>query len=304
MKRLALFFAFLLSLLSSFNSTAQAADLPGFRILDSRQLPEATEHHVSYQSGNLTVRAFIYLADSPEPRPLVVFNHGGINGVSADMKRRSLDLVRAGYTVITPTYRGEGGSQGRVEVAAGEIDDVLVATRLMRNCSQVNSERVGIIGSSHGALISVMAAARQPLLYQCLGASCGVMDQTEWYHWLVANDFDVSDSLTVAIYGTGPQDKPQAFSKRRAVLQAHNLLDPVLLQYGLSDPIVPVDQGLRMQQAILEGGKAPLVFMTYPLLGHAFWFWNDTTRHSLEDINQADSSWGDLLQFLETHLSP
>jgi len=284
---------------------APAADLPplpGFTVLETDVVDGVPQAHVSYVSDGLAVRAFLFFPQGDGPHPLVVFNHGGVSGISTDMKIRSRDLARRGYAVATPTYRGEGGSEGRIEVAHGEVNDVLTVTHLMTALPQVDAGRAAIIGSSHGALISVLAAAREPATYGAAVAACGVMDVEVWYHWLVEHDFDVSDSLTVAIYGQGPNDRPQAFEARKGVLAAPHIGIPVLLQYGLKDRTVPVEQGRLMLDALHAAGRDDAAFWTYPHLGHAFWFWNDLRYHPQEDLDEAEASWRDMIRFLTTHL--
>ena len=76
----------------------------------------------------------------------------------------------------------------------------------------VDATRMAVTGSSHGALISVLAAARQPDRFRCLVEACGVMDVVTWYHYLVENDFDVSDSDNA---------EPAVRSRRRASTTHH-----------------------------------------------------------------------------------
>jgi dipeptidyl aminopeptidase/acylaminoacyl peptidase len=261
-----------------------------------------TEIEVSYPSGPLTVRGFLFLPPGTGRCPGVLFNHGGVSGVSDDMRRRGRDLARLGYVVLAPAYRGEGGSDGRVEVAAGEVDDVLAAARLLARHPRVDAARLAVTGSSHGALVSVLAAAREPSLFRCVVEASGVMDVVSWYHYLVANDFDVSDSLSVAVYGKGPEDKPEAFSIRRAVRVADRITMPLLIQQGAKDTTVPSDQGRQFEQAVTDAGNARVTRLEYPLLGHAFWFWNDPRYHSQAELAEAERAWSDFTQFLSGQL--
>src|SRR5512140_3426123 len=265
---------------------------------------------LDYLSDGLHIKGYLF---TPAPlsaggadlgggrRPGVVFNHGGVSGISKDMIRRSGDLVRAGYVVIIPAYRGEGGSEGKVEVAAGEVDDVLNAAEILRHHSAVDPDRLALIGSSHGALVSVLAAARDPR-FQAVVEACGVMDVDAWYRYLVENGFDVSDSLSRAVYGSGPEDRPEAFHVRNAILVAPKFQPPLLLQQGLKDRTVPPDQPWRMATALTRAGRPNFHVLTYSLLGHAFWFWNDPKSHTPEELEQADRSWTDMLEFLNSHL--
>lgn len=285
-------------------SPAARADkpAPGFTVLDSASVDGVPQSEVSYRSTDLTVRGFLFLPPGAGPHPAVIFNHGGVSGVSADMKRRGRDLARLGYVVLEPAYRGEGGSEGRVEVAAGEVGDVLAAAAILARDPRVRADRMAVIGSSHGALVSVLAAAREPERFRCLVEACGVMDVVAWYQYLVENDFDVSDSLSVAVYGHGPEDKPEAFASRRAVSVAGRIRIPVLIQQGGQDRTVPPPQARLFETALREAGNPAVTLREYPHLGHAFWFWNDPRYHSREEIAEADTAWKDLTAFLAQHL--
>lgn len=289
-------------LLFLISQPARAAMAPGWWVERDGHEGDVEWQQITYWSGGLQVKGWLFDSPLPGPRPGIVFNHGGVSGVSADMMRRSADLARAGYMVFTPTYRGEGGSEGVVEVARGEVDDVIAAAAILRAHPRVRADRIGLVGSSHGALISVLAAARSND-WNAVAAACGVMDVEAWYRYLVANNFDVSDSLSVAVYGRGPDDRPEAFTLRSAVRVAGQIRAPLLLQQGLVDRIVPPDQVWRMAAALERNGRDRPQVRTYPLLGHAFWFW-DRAHHSESEVAQAGESWRDLLDFLNEHLQP
>jgi dipeptidyl aminopeptidase/acylaminoacyl peptidase len=257
-----------------------------------------TEIEVSYPSGDLAVRGFLFLPPGTGTHPGVLFNHGGVSGVSGDVRQRGRELARLGFVTVAPAYRGEGGSEGRVEVAAGEVDDVLAAARLLARHPRVDGTRLAVTGSSHGALVSVLAAAREPDLFRCVVEACGVMNVVSWYHYLVANDFDVSDSLSVAVYGRGPEDKPEAFRARQAVRVADRITVPVLIQQGAKDRTVPPEQAREFERALADAGNTRVTRLEYPLLGHAFWFWSDPRYHSGEELAEAERAWSDYVEYL------
>jgi dipeptidyl aminopeptidase/acylaminoacyl peptidase len=219
------------------------------------------------------------------------------------MKRRGRDLARLGYAVLAPAYRGEGGSEGAIEVAAGEVDDVLNGAALLAAHPRVDRARVAVTGSSHGALIAVLAAAREPHRFRCVVEACGVMEINGWYRYLVENGFDVGDSLSVAVYGRGPEDKPEAFTRRSAVRVAPSVRVPVLIQQGAMDRTVPAEQAVAFESALRAAGHTEVTRREYSLLGHAFWFWDDPEKHTAAEIAQADSAWADFTAFLAAQLA-
>jgi dipeptidyl aminopeptidase/acylaminoacyl peptidase len=286
------------------NAASETNVAPGFTVLGSKKEKGITEMEVSYTSDSLTVRGFLYLPKKGGRRPAVIFNHGGVSGVSVDVKRRSRDLADEGYVVFAPTYRGEGGSQGRIEVAGGEVNDVLSAADLLSRNPRVAPDRMAIAGSSHGALISVLAAARAPDRFRCVVDACGVMDVVTWYQYLVDSKGvqAVSDSLSLAIYGNGPADRPDAFKVRQATRVAADIRIPMLMQYAKQDTIVPLGQAQLFLQAMTKAGNPAPQLLIYEQLGHAFWFWNDPKSHTRDQLEEADKSWDDFTDFLKHHL--
>jgi dipeptidyl aminopeptidase/acylaminoacyl peptidase len=285
------------------NASSETNVAPGFTVLSTKKEKGITEMEVSYPSDSLTVRGFLYMPKKGGRRPAVIFNHGGVSGVSPDMKRRSRDLADEGYVVLAPTYRGEGGSEGRIEVAGGEVNDVLAAAELLARNPRVDPSRMAVTGSSHGALVSVLAAARAPDRFRCVVDACGVMDVISWYQFLVESKGvqAVSDSLSLAIYGNGPADRPDAFRIRQATRVAGDIRAPMLMQYARQDTIVPLGQAQVMSQAMVQAGH-PAELRIYDQLGHAFWFWNDPKTHTKEQLEEAEKSWEDFTEFLEHHL--
>jgi dipeptidyl aminopeptidase/acylaminoacyl peptidase len=285
-------------------SAAPKPAAPGFTVLSTTKEKGITQMEVTYPSDSLVVRGFLFLPKKSGRRPCVIFNHGGVSGVSADMKRRSRDLADEGYVVFAPAYRGEGESQGRIEVAGGEVNDVLAAADLLSRHPRVAADRMAVTGSSHGALISVLAAARAPDRFRCVVAACGVMDVVTWYQFLVESKGvqAVSDSLSLAIYGNGPADRPEAFRARQAVGVAGDIRIPMLMQYAKQDTIVPIGQAYLFTSAMTKAGRPAPELKTYEHLGHAFWFWNDPKAHTKEQLEEAEDSWEDFTEFLEHHL--
>lgn len=275
----------------------------GFSLLSHAMVDSVEQAYLGYASGDLRVTGYLFIApySQLEVEPCLIFNHGGVNGVNEAVKTKCRWLAKQGFLVFAPSYRGEDDSQGRVEVAAGEVDDVLAAMALLEKHPGVDPNRFVMLGTSHGALISVKAATR-PLgkrLLRGVVAAYGVMDIYAWYQYLLDNDFDTSDSLSVRVYGTGPKDKPEAFAKRQALTLIDKLGPaPILLVQGAKDRIVPVEQARTMEAALKKAGRTQDRLRVYPEGGHGFLFWDDPALHSKEELAASEKAWRDILQFL------
>jgi dipeptidyl aminopeptidase/acylaminoacyl peptidase len=259
-------------------------------------------HAWTYPSDGLKVKGLLFLPRSREKLPLVVFNHDGVSGISGEHKRACARLARAGYAVFAPSYRGEDGSQGRIEVAAGEVRDVLNALPLLARVSGINGTRIALMGVSHGALISVLAAARQPGVDAVIAAD-GVMDIYGWWRHLKQTGQLGTDALTRWVYGDGPRDKPQAFSSRHALALVPKLKAPVLILQSGEDGLVPPEQARRFK-AELDKFQVPATLKIYPHCQHGSLVYAPSLTSGAEPAGctEAEPAWREVLAFLKARL--
>jgi carboxymethylenebutenolidase len=139
---------------------------------------------VRVPSGQETLAAYLYLPAGPGPHPALVLNHGStIHPGTTDVCRPGTAalLTEWGYAVLLPHRRGYGHSPGapwRAEVTAEfgtaaydealtarlgrEAEDVVAAIAWVGTRAELAADRVGVIGSSFGGTVSLLAAARGP----------------------------------------------------------------------------------------------------------------------------------------------
>ena len=130
--------------------------------------------------------AYLYVPPGPGPFPGLVLSHGSsIHPGSSDFCRPGTAAVLTawGYAVLLPHRRGYGNSEGptwRQEVTAEfgtveydralaarlgrEAEDVVAAVDWLASRPEVAADRLGLIGSSFGGVMSLLAAARCPRL--------------------------------------------------------------------------------------------------------------------------------------------
>lgn len=276
-----------------------------FEILDRGMVDDVEQAYVRYPSGDLMVTGWLFVNPFSEKdvEPCVIFNHGGVGGVGEGTRKLCRWLAKQGYIVFAPSYRGEDDSEGEIEVAAGEVDDVLAALALLSNHPGIEPGKFALVGSSHGALISVKALARPEShgLVRGVVAAYGVMDIYAWYQHLLDNDFDVTDELSVKVYGHGPEDKPEAFASRHALSLVPDFPAdvPIFLVQGEHDRIVPQEQALTMFAALRESGRQIDRCRIYQHGAHGLLYWDDPEKHTVEALRDAENAWHDILGFLE-----
>src|SRR5206468_2854677 len=127
-------------------------------------------HNVNAEPGSnrVVVSAMTFLPRE-HPRlgklPLIVLAHGEIHGNVASFEHQQVvsELIRQGYAVIAPDYRGSAGYEADffklIDYGGLEIEDVEAGRQFMiERYRNIDPKRVGIIGWSHGGLIALMTA--------------------------------------------------------------------------------------------------------------------------------------------------
>lgn len=259
-----------------------------------------TVQKLLYTSEGLQVSGMLFVPPTPTGvrRPVVIFCHDGISGISREHRLSSLRLAKAGYVVFAPSYRGEDDSQGQVEVAKGEVDDALAAIDLMSSVPEADPNRIAMAGASHGALVSVLAAARDPRIKAVVSAY-GVLDIYEWWDYLKRAHKLGNDAVTRRTYGDGPKARPQSFAMRHALNVVPELKCPVLVLQGKKDDIVPFQQAQRFEQAMRAANKDVQVEL-YPDCLHGFLVYAPYIRDaSAAERAQTEQSWKRMLAFLK-----
>jgi dipeptidyl aminopeptidase/acylaminoacyl peptidase len=227
-----------------------------------------TEQTIWYVSDGLRVKARAFWPAGKGPFPGIVFGHGGVDGLSDSSIRRCRELVKAGFAVFAPSYRGEDGSQGTVEVAKGEVNDVLNGLEVFKQDSRLDSSRVAMMGTSHGALIGLLAVSRSDQ-FRALVFAYGVSDIFAWWDYLVATNQVGTDALTKRIYGTGPDSRPESFRIRNGMNVLETLNLPVLILQGELDTTVPWSQAQTLYDGLIKLEKWAQLEL-YPNSEHGF----------------------------------
>ncbi|MGN6669810.1 MAG: dienelactone hydrolase family protein [Trinickia sp.] len=127
-------------------------------------------------AGTVTLEATIYKPDGKGPFPLVVFNHGKIEGdPRAQPRSRPLsfarEFVRRGYVVVAPNREGFADSGGNYRQEGCDVekngvaqaDDVKATVAYMSKQSYVDASHIVVAGTSHGGLTTIaygMSAAQ------------------------------------------------------------------------------------------------------------------------------------------------
>jgi dipeptidyl aminopeptidase/acylaminoacyl peptidase len=267
--------------------------------------PRVTNNPTAQGAGNpVIISAYTFLPKKylAEPKlPLVVYVHGGVHGdVDPNGDGRLIrELVEQGYAVIAPDYRGSTG-YGRdfwqlIDYGGLENKDVLAGKQwMLENHSNIDSERVGIVGWSHGGMITLMNIFDHPKDYKVAYAGVPVSDliarmgyKSQGYRDLFSAPYHL---------GKTAEENVEEYKRRSPAWNAEKLQTPLLIHTTTNDEDVNLLEVQHLIQALKAAGKSfeHTIYTNAPG-GHAF---------NRIDTKLAKESRAEVYRFLAKHLRP
>lgn len=210
--------------------------------------PWKEESPTAIGAGN-PVKFYTYIflprgLDRSRKTPLLVFPHGGVHSdFSTYYTHIVRELIAQGYVIVAPEYRGSTG-YGRliyehIDYGGLEIEDAHACRQYMLdNYDFIDAGRVGMIGWSHGGLISLMAVFEHPKDYRVAYAGVPVSDLISRLGYL-DDDYRALYSADYHIGQTVEENIPE-YRRRSPVWSAHKLKTPLLIHTNTSDEDVNV----------------------------------------------------------------
>jgi dipeptidyl aminopeptidase/acylaminoacyl peptidase len=233
--------------------------------------------------------------------PLLVFVHGGIHGDFNPSFYLHVvrEMIEQGYAVIAPEYRGSSGYGAefwkQIDYGGLEIEDVFAAKKwMLENNPKVDPERVGILGWSHGGLITLMNLFQHPQDFRVGYAGVPVTD-------LVARmgykGQGYRDEFSAATHiGKTVEENVAEYRRRSPVTHAAKLRAPLLIHTTTNDEDVNVLEVEALINALKAAGKEfEYRIYTNAPGGHTF---------NRLDTKFARESRNDIWRFLAKHLKP
>lgn len=243
--------------------------------------------------------AFFPVTESSRPRPAIVLVHGGIHdNFSTEYVTVVRELIEQGYVVVAPEYRGSTG-YGRehyeaIDYGGDEIADTLAARNWVADRSDVDEERIGVAGWSHGGLHALLSVFRYPDSYATAYAGAPVSDLLE--RWKYKGEG--YRRLYTASYhlGTSPVADPELYRERSPAHQAVATGVPLRIHATTNDGDVHHREIESLVES-LRGAGADFEFESYDDApgGHRF---------ELNESRFARESRETVYDFLAEQLSP
>lgn len=289
-------------------------DLMWFRQLDEIALvdkirytgppPRVVPNPTAQGAGNpVIVTAYTFLPKkylSAARIPLIVLVHGGVHGTFESGAANIVkELILQGYAVVAPDYRGSTGyGQGYwrlIDYGGLENEDVLEGKKWMvENIPNIDPERVGIVGWSHGGLIALMNIFDHPKDYKVAYAGVPVSDlvarmgyKSQAYRELFSAPYHISKSA---------EENVNEYRRRSPIWNVAKLQTPLLIHTTTNDEDVNVLEVEQLIAALKAAGKSfeYKIYQNAPG-GHAF---------NRIDTKLAKESRAEIYRFLAKYLNP
>lgn len=139
--------------------------------------PEGVDE-ISYRSGSLDLKAWVSAAKGTEPRPAMLFLHGGFSFAVEDWDQAQ-PYRDAGFVVLMPGLRGENGLPGQYSMFYHEVEDVLAAAEVLAGRPGVDDRRVFVAGHSVGGTLAMLAAMLSDR-FRAAASFSGSPEQQSW----------------------------------------------------------------------------------------------------------------------------
>ncbi|AUI59926.1 S9 family peptidase [Amycolatopsis sp. BJA-103] len=216
-------------------------------------------------SDGYPVHGWIVRPEGDGPHPVVLMIHGG---PFAPYEWKVFDeaqvLAAAGYAVVLGNPRGSAGygeSHGRSIVRGfGTVDaqDLLTLLDEALKMSNLDSDRVGVMGGSYGGFMTSWLAAHH-----------GGRFRAAWSERAVnAHDSFVGSSDIGWFFAGGYiGDDVEEQRKRSPLTYAEKIDIPFMVAHSEQDWRCPLEQAQRMYVALRRAG-APAEFLLFPGEGH------------------------------------
>ena len=192
--------------------------------------------------------------------PLIVLAHGEIHGNTGSYEHQQVisELIRQGYAVIAPDYRGSAGYGAdffkQIDYGGLEIEDVHAGRQFMlERYRNIDPKRVGIIGWSHGGLIALMTVFAHPEAYTACYAGVPVSDLEERIR-IRGKDYEQLFSAPYHI-GKTVAEAPEEYRKRSPAANAEKLKVPLLVHANTNDEDVTAREIAKLIDALKGAGK-------------------------------------------------
>ena len=266
------------------------------------------------RAGQFEVPAYVFQplkTRGIQSHAALIWVHGGVHGdLSPNYWPFLKQACDRGYVVICPEYRGSTGygkaHYDAIDYGGKEIEDCTSCIHWMRgHLPHVDTSRVGIIGFSHGGLIALHAAFRQPKDFK---AAVAIVPVTNLFFRLAQKGpgYQKSYAEQEGIGGL-PHEKRSIYMQRSPLYHVDKLKVPLLVHVAKNDQDVTFAETEMLIHAlkVKKPNLAETRVYDEPPGGHQFNRLADKKDPTQPMLTpELRDSWNRIWTFLEWNLRP
>lgn len=223
--------------------------------------------------------------------PLIVLLHGGpAQLIPNGFVSRPLEPVQLyaamGFGVFQPNYRGSLGRglefsrANRQDLGGKDFQEILLGIDALVKEGWVDSNRVGLGGSSYGGYLAAWGASRYSSRFSASVVHAGISNWTSFF-----GTTDRPRSIFLCHWATYPWEMPDLFAERSPLSHLQDAQTPVLWFHGAYDRRIPPGQAQEFHRN-LSHRAVPCELIYYPQEGHSL-----QKRASQLDFMQRSLNW-------------
>jgi len=271
---------------------------------------------ITYRSkiGDLDIPAWVFQPlkiRGSKQHPALVWTHENIRGHLYEHYIPYLrEATAKGYIVIAPEYRGSIGYgkafYDAIDYGGNEVDDVVTAVDVLKTkYPAVDPGRIGIIGWSHGGMITLLSIMRNPTLFKAAVAMVPVTNLFQRLAWKgVERQHQAIDPANR--YGGLPNERHDVYKERSPLYQVDRLQIPLYVAVTKNDDDVNIEEDMQLVDALRS--RKPFLAETRvyenPPGGHTFDRRVDPKTWQPENTREQRDSWNRVWTFLDWNLDP
>lgn len=283
----------------------------------SRGVMEFSKIKYRSKAGDLDVPAYLFAPlnkRGARGHAAMVWVHGGVHGDwSQTMLPFVKEAVQRGYVIVAPDYRGSNGygaaHYNAIDYGGKELDDVIAAYDYLKTLPYVDSERVGIMGWSHGGFIASHLVMREVTPFKAAAAIVPVTNLVFRLGYK-GPGYQRSFATQQGLRGL-PHERRDEYIKRSPLYQVEKLNVPILVHVATNDEDVNYveDQQMIWKLRALKPDLAETKIYVDPApwgssVGHAFSRRVDPNTLERVDSPEQIDSWSRTWVFFEWVLRP
>jgi dipeptidyl aminopeptidase/acylaminoacyl peptidase len=270
----------------------------------------------SYPSpvDGMTIPAYVFrpmMPRGPKGHPALVWVHGGVHSNFGSGSLPFIhEAVDRGYVVIAMDYRGSTGYGAEffeaIDYGGYEVEDAMAAADYLKaNVPEVDPERIGMIGWSHGGFITLHTLIRdQGKVFKCGYAGVPVTNlvfRLSYKGPSYEEQFSVQKRIGGEVY-----QKRDIYIERSPVYHVDKIKVPVRVHVATNDQDVNFVEDQMMIYALeyhLPRLAETKIYVDPPG-GHSFERLVNKEKTVPQNTPAQRDGWNLIWAFLEEHLQP